>query len=235
MSSSPANVAALIAGAVLNKYDATPESSVTQIITKLLDEIASEDESQLRARLKPIQTPADDVTNQVIVLALIDRFWACPPALDRPLTLLNHCFFQDAAGEPVFRTTDSVADFGGEVPTRKEEALPRLDELERLCTQAIGQLIDAPLRVQLALIAYVVGAVTRIHPFADGNGRTARLFIFYALTCWGLPLFPIPKVRNDPIWRHAMNNAIKGSLNRMIEYLHTRAAAAIEQARKISE
>ena len=37
-----------------------------------------------------------------------------------------------------------------------------------------------------------VGRFVNIHPFVDGNGRTARLLISSILSEWGFPFFSVP-------------------------------------------
>ncbi|HVV74145.1 MAG TPA: Fic family protein, partial [Verrucomicrobiae bacterium] len=74
---------------------------------------------------------------------------------------------------------------------------------------------------------HIFGSLIRIHPFEDGNGRTARLFAFYALRCWGLPLFPIPKIRNDRKWKLALGCAVGGDALKLMRELYWRMDEAI--------
>jgi Fic family protein len=65
--------------------------------------------------------------------------------------------------------------------------------LERVCTWLNSEDFAAPedeLRIPLALIKAIVAHVylAWIHPFGDGNGRTARLMEFHILFANGIPL-----------------------------------------------
>lgn len=65
--------------------------------------------------------------------------------------------------------------------------------VDRLCEWLNGPDLDAPddeLRIPLALIKAIIAHVylAWIHPFGDGNGRTARLTEFHLLFAAGVPL-----------------------------------------------
>lgn len=65
--------------------------------------------------------------------------------------------------------------------------------MDRLCEWLSGSYFDAPddeLRVPMAIVKAVVAHVylAWIHPFGDGNGRTARLIEFHILFSSGVPL-----------------------------------------------
>lgn len=199
---------AAVSTAILNKYANVPQSQIAEAVSIAIRDIDGATEAQLIARLQPVRGFLDDINNQAIVLALIERFWSDPPKLDRPLTTLNASSFGNTT--PVFRSTDYVADLDGDVLTSKTEVVPRLDELERFCRHVIPNMSISPIDEKVLILAHIFGSLIRIHPFVDGNGRTARLFAFYALRCWGLPLFPIPKVRNDPDWKAAIEAAVAG-------------------------
>ncbi len=68
------------------------------------------------------------------------------------------------------------------------------------------------------------------YSFEDGNGRTARLFAFYALQCWGLPLFQIPKVHNDLGWKSAMDAAVVGDVLKLKNEFCWRMEEAMKSA-----
>jgi fido (protein-threonine AMPylation protein) len=73
----------------------------------------------------------------------------------------------------------------------------------------------------LSLCAVLHGEWVRIHPFANGNGRTARLWANWAALRYGLPPFVTVKPRpGDPYGRAAMAS-MSGD--------HTAAVAAFNQ------
>ena len=55
----------------------------------------------------------------------------------------------------------------------------------------------AQLRSVLTLCAYVHGEWVRIHPFANGNGRTARIWANWCALRYGLPPFVRLKPRPE--------------------------------------
>lgn len=198
----------IIESAILNKYAYSSPRLIGKAVTLVLTTNASSDEQTLIGKLRQIQGIHDDINNQTVVLALIDRYWSNPPKLERPLTILNT--FSYGRIDPAFRRHDYIEDFGGKVPTPKDEVRARLDELERLCRESVSGMGGSRLEDKALILAHIFGSLIRIHPFEDGNGRTARLFAFYALKCWRLPIFPIPKVRNDVGWKDAMDFAVAG-------------------------
>lgn len=217
-----------VSAAILNKYEIASPTDIADAVLSTVNTIESNSESQLLSRLRPVRGFVDDINNQVVLLALIDRYWSNPPKLDTPLITLHTSSFGRTA--PAFRMTDHVEDFGAEVPTSKSEIRARLDELERLCRQSVRCMGGSRLEDKALMLAHIFGSLIRIHPFEDGNGRTARLFAFYALRCWGLPLFPIPKVRNDLGWKTAMDSAVAGDALKLRDQLYRRMEEAIKSS-----
>ena len=66
-------------------------------------------------------------------------------------------------------------------------------------------------------ISTVYHDVTRIHPFSDGNGRTARLFVNLFLRRFGYPPILIPKVDNDETMRLALRMADMGDIQPLVK------------------
>jgi hypothetical protein len=75
-------------------------------------------------------------------------------------------------------------------------ALARLDALV-----PVGSAPNDPARLQavVSLCAVVYGEWVRIHPFANGNGRTARLWAAFIALRYGLPVFVTVKPRPDDV------------------------------------
>lgn len=71
----------------------------------------------------------------------------------------------------------------------------------------------------IKIVAKVYHEITRIHPFSDGNGRTARLFINLILRKYRLPHICIPKVDNDPHMRIALRQADMGELTLLEQFI----------------
>ena len=73
-----------------------------------------------------------------------------------------------------------------QLETRIQTACTRLDAA---VPRGGLPLEDAALRAVIATCGYVHGEWVRIHPFANGNGRTARLWATWIELRYGLPPF----------------------------------------------
>ncbi|MDO8452620.1 MAG: Fic family protein, partial [bacterium] len=69
----------------------------------------------------------------------------------------------------------------------------------------------------ILFISTLYHEITRIHPFADGNGRTGRLFVNLFLNRFGYPPILIPKVDNVKAMREALRKADMGDLSELVE------------------
>ena len=107
---------------------------------------------------------------------------------------------------------------------------PELTDFERRAQIGVSR-IDAAIAVAakpitpqqlggvIAFCATMHGEWIRIHPFANGNGRTARLWTNWAAVRYGLPPFVAIKPRpGDPAYRQAAAASMSGD--------HTVAVAA---------
>ena len=198
--------------ALLSKYPDLSNANLDEITNRTWDSaIATSTEVDLLTLLRPIQHYQDDINNQVIVLQVIDRFWSRETAIKKPLRQIHRALFGGLKIDQ-FRDTEFIRDYGGVVETPAIEILPRLDEIERLSRACINSYASAPLPTKALFLAYVFSAVIRIHPFIDGNGRTARMFVQFALRSWNLSAIEIPKVRNDVAWKKALVKAIQGNI-----------------------
>ena len=121
----------------------------------------------------------------------------------------------------------SVGFLGG---TPSANVLPELADFERQAQIGVGR-IDAAIAVAakpitpqqlggvIAFCAMIHGEWIRIHPFANGNGRTARLWSNWAALRYGLHPFVAIKPRpGDPAYRQAAAASMSGD--------HTVAVAA---------
>ncbi len=78
----------------------------------------------------------------------------------------------------------------------------------------------AELHVVLSYAAALHGTWVRIHPFANGNGRTARLWANWAALRYGLPPFVTIKPRPGQPYRAAAAASMTGSDQVMVAALH---------------
>ena len=217
---------AIVEEGVLNKYPELGRPQIARAFNSAWGRISGLDtELSVTAQLRKIRKPEDDVNNQVTILQLIHRFWSQGECLEAPLATLNSGLF-GSMGRARYRSSNLVADYGGEIPTPKGGVMDRLDELERLCRHTVNLLGSSCIEGKALQLAYIHGAVIRVHPFEDGNGRTARLFIQYALLTWGLVPTQLPKVRNDPSWARAMDQAVDGDARALQRELLARICKA---------
>src|SRR5690349_6438933 len=153
-------------------------------ISPVVDAAASE--AGLRAHLCSPDTPEQDIASQLIVVALIERYWRRPGHSGVSIPDLHRALFGDGPVD-VLREDDHVADFGGLAPTPWQEIGCRIDELDFGCRALGDSMASAPLPLKAHFLAYVFSSIIRIHPFPDGNGRTARMYVQYLLRRWGHP------------------------------------------------
>jgi fido (protein-threonine AMPylation protein) len=96
-------------------------------------------------------------------------------------------------------------------------------DINRRIVAAVGEPPDGD-REKAAALADIFMRIIKVHPFKDGNGRTARVAVQYCLRSWGMDYIVIPKVRNDPVWKAALGAAMDGSLQAMTAFLVERMA-----------
>ena len=70
-----------------------------------------------------------------------------------------------------------------------------LDQLDALVPVGTAPVDPAHLQSVVSLCAAIHGEWVRIHPFANGNGRMARLWVAFLSLRYGLPVFLVVKPR----------------------------------------
>lgn len=204
----PEMAANFVGEAILGKYH-LHATEVRRAVTETICAVGRSSEADLLARLTPISSALDDIRNQTIVLLLMERFWRFSVPL-RPITALHAASQGHPARPEGWRTNALVPDFGGVPPTPPAAIPAAIEEVERVVVAMVRPLSGARVAAQMGFLAYTHAAIVRIHPFADGNGRAARFTVQLLLRSWGRALMPLPKVRNDVVWRRALASAIDG-------------------------
>lgn len=178
-------------------------------------------EQELISATTPTHDVVSDIANQVRCFLLIEKFWRfrkpCLNFISHLHSVVMGLPFQSIA----LRATDSVADFPGIIPMSVDEVTTGMIEIERhlALIQEFAQQTD---NEKAGYLAKLFGLIIRVHPFPDGNGRTARMAVQYCLRCWGYDYLVIPKVRNDVAWKEALGMAINGDYKLLTLYFLTR-------------
>jgi hypothetical protein len=209
---------AVIAGALEGKYDDFLEDEFERALVKAWETaVDAPSEAALLKLLRPTVGLATDVTNHVIALHLIERFWREKAGMSAPITRMHQAVYGISNSTPEMRQTEFVGDFGGIVPTAIPNVMGALAELELVVARLTPIFGGQSIATQTVYLAHVFSSVIRVHPFHDGNGRTARLIVQYCLRCWGRPYVPLPKVRNEPSWRDALERAVAGDISALVK------------------
>ncbi len=129
-----------------------------------------------------------------------------------------------AHGVPARRVPGELARFESAMGT----AVARLDRFVRPNARPddAGRLHSV-----LALCALAHGEWVRIHPFANGNGRTARLWANWCALRYGLPPFVRLKPRSESeAYASAAARSMRGDHRAMVAVLADQLAARLEGA-----
>ena len=132
-------------------------------------------------------------------------------------------------GEPsgVYRGEPGIDDYevaaGHYQATAAHDVATALADFDRLLAEQI-EVLDRLIRrdhfdeehtadsvmAVLVLCAWVHGEWVRIHPFPNGNGRTARLLVNSVALRYGLPAFMRLRPRPGPAYETAAEQAMEG-------------------------
>lgn len=83
----------------------------------------------------------------------------------------------------------------------------------------------------IEFVALVYHKITKIHPFEDGNGRTARLFISLILRKYDLPYIFIPKSNKIRIMRETLQEADRGNFEPLIVFFENLLNTSLKLAK----
>jgi len=86
----------------------------------------------------------------------------------------------------------------------------------------VDQFSEASAADRGLFLAELFAALIRVHPFQDGNGRTARMLIQYCLRYWENGYIVVPKVRNIKHWKKNLDESVQGKFSRLGEFFTQR-------------
>lgn len=116
---------------------------------------------------------------------------------------------------------------GAELEAFKSRLLRTLAALDS-AVAASGVDSEAEIRAVIDLCAWAHGEWVRIHPFVNGSGRTARLWVNYLAVRYGLPRFARMRPRPDGAYAAAAKAAMTGNWKAMIPLFHTMLSEALQ-------
>lgn len=114
-----------------------------------------------------------------------------------------------------------------EVDSLISEFQDRVMTLDELDAEGDPEMLTAPfVEAVLSTAAWLHGEWIRIHPFANGNGRTARMWILWLCGRYGLPqLLPL-RPRPDMVYSPASLMGVVGDHSLFYQYLLLRYNAS---------
>lgn len=208
-------------GAIAEKYRGVVPDQVASLVAASVECCRrASDSLALRALARPIGDVEDDVLNQVLTLNFIERFSDDPDLVRVPLSTL-HMLTSANSSELTRRCSEEVADYQGRLPTPLSEIDARFDELQLMVRTLANEAIGTT-ESRNWLLAHVFAAIIRIHYYGDGNGRLARFTVQYLSRRWKGPLIIIPKVRNDPDWKFALEQGVAGNIEPLAQQFAVR-------------
>ncbi|MFF4220016.1 Fic family protein [Streptomyces nondiastaticus] len=103
------------------------------------------------------------------------------------------------------------------------------DLIREMCSQySLGQ------NTELVRAAWLHATIAKIHPFMDGNGRTARMLQDFSLLRSGLLPIGIPISRRGEYY-DALEVADEGSFGPLVSIMASAELAALDKARRIAQ
>jgi len=122
-------------------------------------------------------------------------------------------------GEPgLERTRVRIGKFWGVAPAKVAQELKRFERKLQTAVAELDQVLPAgrdanadELAAIIDLCAWAHAEWVRIHPFANGNGRTARLWANFIALRYGLPPFVYLRPRPDDGYGDAGARAMRGN------------------------
>jgi hypothetical protein len=213
---------ALILASLEGKYSISEDNEERRkLVAIAFNKYMDSTEHDLLLSSLPSIDLATDIANQVRCYLLIEKFWRYRKPPPEFLQMIHCMVLGLSIGQYAFRNTNIVPGYPNNIPTRIEDVPFRMTEIDDKIV-SIDILACENDHNKAAYLAELFAIIIRVHPFADGNGRTARIIVQYCLRYWGYQYIILPKVRNDEVWKEALEMAIKGNYYPLSNYFYSR-------------
>lgn len=209
---------AVIAASLLNKYNDLNYENLEKIITDIFTGTHDNKISKEIKKSPDYNALKADIERQIIIFNYIEQDWIHAPLNLELLKKINFLSRGIKESENIFRLEDYVADFGGNALTPVSEVQVEFENLSNLLKKA-ESISNEKIKIQAALMARIFFEIIRIHPFTDGNGRTARFVIQILALKSGYSYIVIPKYRNNKVWKSALDQAKKNNMKEMESFI----------------
>lgn len=202
----------IISTAILNKYNNWSFEKLNNYVFSVI----SEDN---RYRKNPMGFPVfqKDIINQFYCLTNIDAHLKKKLLSFDIVETINILARGIEYSDLTVRSKELVKDFGGKALTHSGDIKNEINKLEIKFTK-INRSANLSKYDHADLMSDLFCEIIRIHPFPDGNGRTARFLIQLLTQKWGYNYIIIPKYRNDRKWKVALDNGVKGDRFLMTQF-----------------
>lgn len=218
----------LIHAAIEWKYGDRSLSDIREIVTKALEAFRkTTSEQSLLHRREPTVSFQTDVVNHARCLYAIEVYWRFMPPSRDFVQKVHAVTCGIRLSDVKTRTDRYVPDYGGLVPWKIQDIDSGFKAIVRKLSE-VDQFSEASATDKGLFLAEMFASLIRVHPFQDGNGRTARMLIQFCLRYWENDYIVVPKVCNNQQWKRTLDEGVKGKLSKLNEFFTQRIRPRME-------
>lgn len=210
---------AIISSSILNKFNEWPYERLLDFVCKVDSGVVSKGSENDIALF-------DDVKVQLECFEKIETDWSKRDLSFDFLVSVNALVTGEERGNALFRSEEYVRDFGGETPTNVDDIPTGISAIKQILSRLNSRDYEGQEDLLATDMAEAFCTIINVHPFADGNGRTARFLIQLVLLKEGFEYLELPKYRNNEDWRHALDMGTKNDFTAAAAFLLSRLKRA---------